>query len=277
MKSQFQAATLILLLLLVTFALGIEFGGSGLSGALGNFGPPTGNGNGKQSVAVAPPKLVVKAQGVNPQDLYDSSSYENIPSNMLVPLVGLRVTLLTQGSFSSQFRRLPALTLTTNSSGIASAEMLPGNYGVAIVGSTFTLETGVTLANNSTALLSVELLPAARPVSVLRIVSPDTVSGVESTSRLYALISNGSAPVTGLSELVGFVSSFSFFASGALPINGTLLGPMVSLNATLLGSYPGSQGYWATLYPAGTYPAYPSMNVMLFQFQPVAEVNYTAR
>jgi hypothetical protein len=51
---------------------------------------------------------------------------------------------------------------------------------------------------------------------------------------------------------------------------------MMALNATLLGSYQGTRGYWAVLAPAGAYASYPSVGVLLFQFVPMLEVNYTA-
>jgi len=278
MKSELQAGVLILLLLVVTFALGIEFGGSGLSGASGNFGGPSAAGK-QITAAVPPPEFVVKAEGVNPHDLYASGLFRTLPPGILIPLVGLHVTLLTQGRSASSFRRLPALTLTTNTTGMASANLVPGTYEVLMVGSTFSLDTAVTLTDNMTTTLDFQLHPTGQPVAALRVVSPDTASGVESASKLYALIENATAPTPGLAELVGYQSSYNASGIGfevGFPINATVAGPLVSMNATLYGSYPGTSGYWATLYPAGTYPSYPSVGVRLFQFEPLAEVNYTA-
>jgi len=270
MKAELQAAVLILLLLVVTFVLGVEFGGSGLSGASGNFGPPLPSVAGKQTAAIPPPEFVVRAEGINPQDLYASSQLQTIPPGLLVPLVGLHITLLTQGR-TSAFRRLPALSLMTNASGTASAALPPGNYEVTMFGSTFSLDTAVTLINNSTTTLSVQLRPSYRSVAVLRVVSPDTASGVESGSRLYGLIINATPPTPGPSELVGYGSG----SSAGFPFDNAT-GALVSVNATLSGSYPGTTGYWATFYPAATYPTYPTVGVMLFQFEPLAEVNSTA-
>jgi len=283
MRSGLQVAALIVLLLMVTFALGIEFGGSGLSGASGGFGASTGlSKQTKQTVQTGQYSLsefVVKAQGVNPQDLYASSSFRNIPSDMLVPLVGLHVTLLSQERSSLLTRRIPTFSLATNASGIASAFLLSGDYDVELVGSTFSLGTAVTLIENTTLTLSVQLQPSGEPVADLRVVSSDTMSGVETGSRLYALVENTTAPAPGFSELIGFQRGSSTLVmetnAGILYyVNAT--GPLISLNSTLQGSYLGSGGYWATLYPTGPYPVYPTMGVMLFQFKLLTEVNYTA-
>ena len=296
MKSEVQAVVLILLLLVVTFALGVEFGGSGLPGASGNLGGPTASGK-QITAAVVPPEFVVQAKGIDQEDLYLLSQLRTLPPGALPPLVGLRVTLLTQGRSATSFRRLPALTLTTNASGLASAALPSGIYEILVVGSTFSLDTSVTLTDNSTATLNVQMHPSGQPVADLRVVSPDTTSGVESASRLYALLDNATAPPPGPSELVGYQAGSNASASGTVSvvtqpgINGSatlsgsgirnptytgLAGPLVSINATLYGSYRGTTGYWATLYPAGTYATFPSVGVMLFQFEPTAEVNYTA-
>ena len=285
MRSEFQAAALVLLLIVFAFALGVEFGGAGLNGASGAFGPPSGNGK-QTTTATAPPEFVVKAVGINPQDLYMSASFGSIPPSMLVPLSGVRVTLTTQGTTPIPFRRLPSFTLTTNKSGVASASLLPGNYQVQAVGTTFTLNTGLTLTNNSTAVLNIELRPTHQAVATVRVVSPDTISGVESASRIYALISNATAPPPGLSELVGAESGFTIEPSSNSSCIGSsvclqsgfnaTVGHLVSVNATLLGSYQGTQGYWADLEPVGTYAAFPAVGVTLFQFEPIAEVIYTA-
>jgi hypothetical protein len=296
LKSEIEGVTLMVLLFIVTFALGFTFGGSGLAGASGGLGGSTGIG--KQTVVTTPPKFVFKAQGVNPADLYASSLYNDIPQYMLVPLVGLHLTILKLGRPStSGFVRLPSLTLTTNASGIAAASVQPGNYEALVSGSNYALDTAVTLTANTTATLYFDLHPSAEAVSTLRVISSDTVSGVESTTKFYALLNYTSAPLTGFSELVGFETSVppngtvqiilpsgtATSANGptlqgpSLTFNGTVFfNPQVELNATLLGSYPGTEGYWAVLSPSGSSSAYPSAGVVMFQFKPLYEVNYTA-
>jgi hypothetical protein len=279
LKPELEAVGLVTLLFIVTFALGIEFGGSGFAGASGGFGPPPTSGGGKQ-IAILP-RLVLRAEGVNSSDLYVSGSYRAIPANMKVPLVGLHANLvLPERNFPSYFSRLPSFSLTTNSSGLASGLFPAGDYEVEISGSNFALGTIITLADNTTATLNFTLSPSADAVSVLKVVSQDSVTGLEPTSIIYALLNYTSAPSEGFSELVGFesFSGMSPTSGGAINPNTTNPSPItpISLNATLLGYYRGIHGYWATLSPLGSNPDYPSVGVMLFQYTPILEVNYTA-
>ena len=286
-----------MLLFVVTFALGFTFGGTGLAGASGNLGGITAVG--KQTVGITPPVFVFKAQGVDPADLYASSSFTNIPQDMLVPLVGLHLTLLKLGRpTSAGFVRLPSLTLITNASGLATASEAPGNYEAVVLGSNYAVDTPVTLTDNTTATLSFDLRPSAEAVSALRVVSFDSVSAVEPTTKFYALLNYTSPPSTGFSELVGFetvaptngtaqitlINATGTLANGSPSpvklqppsIGPVFFDPQVELNATLLGSYPGTEGYWAILSPYGSYSAYPTARVLMFQFKPLYEVNYTA-
>ena len=296
LKSRIEAGVLVVLLFVVTFALGFSFGETGLAGASGNLGGVTAVG--KQTVGIIPPLFVFKAQGVDPADLYASSSFANIPKDMLVPLVGLHLTLLKLGRpTSAGFVRLPSLTLITNASGLASASEAPGNYEAVVLGSNYALDTPVTLTDNTTATLFFNLHPSAEAVSALRVVSSDSVSAVEPTTKFYALLNYTSPPSTGFSELVGFetaaptngtaqitlTNATGTLANGSSPvklqppsIGGLFFNPQVELNATLLGSYPGTEGYWAILSPYGSYSAYPTTGVLMFQFRPLYEVNYTA-
>jgi len=269
-----------MMLLLVTLALGIEFGGSGLAGASGGFGTPSPiSKQTKQNSQLVLPEFVVRAQGVNPKDLYASGSFKSVPDNMTVPLVGLHITLLSQEESSLLLRRIPTITLTTNASGIAATFLVPGDYDVQIAGSTFGAYTTVTMIGNITATLNVQLQPSGVPVGVIRLVSPDSVSGVEPSSKFFALIDNATAPAPGFAELVGFgPESSSLVEPGSgNPSYVNVAGPLISLNSTLQGTYPGTEGYWAALSPTAPYSAYPTQGVMLFQFEPLVEVNYTAR
>ena len=278
MKSELEAAGLIALLFVVTFALGIEFGGSGLAAALGGFGPP---GSAQPKTAATPPPLfVLRAEGVNPKDLYSSAFYKTVPADMMVPLVGLHAMLVSASRGPpTRFERTPSILMTTNGSGIASGFLPQGDYEVDISGSNFAVSTLVTLSDNTTSTLSLTLSPSARDVSAMKVASQDSVMGLEPTSRLYALLNYTSAPPDGFSELVGFepVGSATPASGIVFYVNSTVFGgAQVSLNATVLGSYRGTQGYWATLSPSGSYSTYPSVSVILFQYTPQVEVNYTA-
>ncbi len=279
MKSELEAAGLIALLFVVTFALGIEFGGSGLAAALGGFGPP-GSPQPKAAATPPPPLFVLRAEGINPKDLYSSAFYKAIPAEMMVPLVGLHAMLVSAGrGLPTHFERTPSILMMTNASGIASGYLPQGDYEVDISGSNFAVSTAITLSDNTTSTLSLTLSPSARDVSTMKVVSQDSVIGLEPTSKLYALLNYTSAPSDGFSELVGFepVDSATPASGIVFYVNSTVFGgAQVSLNATILGSYPGTQGYWATLSPSGSYPAYPSVSVILFQYTPIVEVNYTA-
>ena len=266
---------MIVFLLLVASAMGIEFGGTGLNGASGGLGSQTQTG--KQVVITAPPRLVVEAVGINPLDLYASSSLTPVPSFMFVPLVGVHITLSTQGGPLSPFRRLPAVSLTTNSSGMASTTVLPGDYEAVAVGTTFNLGTVLTLKDNTTTVLSIKLQPTHQAVTAVKVVSPDTIAAAEPTSHVYALLDSAAAPSTGFSILMGLESNINLPSCSARTCSFDITeAQMVSMNATLEGSYLGPQGSWAILEPMGTYTAYPVNNVVLFQIVPLAEVIYTA-
>jgi len=278
LKSELEAVGLITLLIVVTFALGVEFGVSGLAGALGGSGPPAG---GRTKLAAGPPpEFVLRAEGINPNDLYASASYKVVPQYMMVPLVGLQAKLLSAGrEITSHFGRLPSIMLATNASGLASSPLPQGQYEVDISSSNFAASTVITMANNTISTLNFTLGPSAREVTAFKVVSDDSDTGLEPTSKLYALLNCTSAPSNGFSELVGFerVSSGHPVTGNAFYLNQTLYGgPQLSLNATLVGSYQGTQGYWATLVVSRAYADYPSVSVMLFQFTPILEVNYAA-
>jgi hypothetical protein len=271
MKSELEATGLIILLLALTLALGLNFGGSAISGTSSNPGShsnlgflQTGENRGPMYI---PPRFVVRAEGINPVDLYASSIYSSVPSYMLVPLKGLRVTLTEQSNPGILNReRTRTLTLTTNSSGIATDFVSPGNYTVLITGTNFEVNATLSFAVNSTTTFNFNLHPSAKVVTVLRIVSPDSVSGVEPETKLYALLNTTSAPATGFAELVGFKTNYSGVENRGL----------VVVNATLQGWYAGTQGLWVVLSPSTSDPTYPSMGILLFQYKPISEVNYTA-
>jgi hypothetical protein len=278
LKSELEALGLIVLLIITTFALGVEFGGSGLAGAMGGFGPAGGGGT-KSAVAL-PPKFVLRAEGINPSDLYASGFYKVVPSEMMVPLAGLHAMLVSTGrGAAARLGRTPAIMLTTNASGLASGVFPQGQYEFDVSGSDFAVSTIITMTDNTTSTVNFTLSPSARAVTALKVVSQDSDTGLEPTSRLYALLNYTSAPSNGFSELVGFERITGGYSNVGIVVylNQTLYGgPEVSFNATLLGSYKGTQGYWATLLPSKAYAIYPSVSVMLFQYTPILEVNYTA-
>ena len=288
MKSELEAVGLVALLLVVTFALGIELGGSGLAGPYGGLGPPEAATN--KSPPIPPPSFVLKAKGINPSDLYASGFYSVVPADMMVPLVGLQATLVSASRDVTHFGRLPSILMTTNSSGVASAILPEGDYEVDISEANFAASTVVTLTDNTTSTLNFVLSPSARAVSALKVVSQDS-TGLEPSSRLYALLNYTTAPSKGFAELVGYEPLSANSPSTTVvthfnPQNFTFpyirngmsiyFGTPISLNVTLFGAYQGTQGYWAILAPLGTFVAYPSSSVTLFQFAPILEVSYTA-
>ena len=289
LKPELEGAALVALLFITAFALGVEFGGSGIAGAFGGGGTPSGSG-GEGSAHF--PKLVLHAQGVNPSDLYASGAYDVIPPRMFAPLMGVHAEFVATGAISPFYTgRVITITLITNSSGLAASNFPEGNYNVTISGPSYRVNTTVQLMLDTTTTLGFTLSPSAEDVTILKVVSPDTVAGVEPTSMLYALLNYSSPPTSGFSELAGFepaspgtVIGVTYSASGNStsgqnpsqnatgPIYG---GAPVLLNATLVGSYRGAQGYWAALAPLQVYPSYPLVDVKLFQFEPTIEVNYT--
>jgi hypothetical protein len=186
---------------------------------------------------------------------------------MYVPLSGLRVTL-TQLQKSQIHRQSQTQVLTTNSAGLAVTFVVPGNYTVLFAGPNFELETNIFFASDSITTVTFILNPVAKAVTALRIVSPDPVSGVESVTKLYALLDSSSPPASGFAELVGFNPN------SVLRERGMGAHDQFDLNATVLGWHASAHGFWVALAPLGPYPSYPSLEVVLFQYKPVYEVTY---
>jgi hypothetical protein len=272
LNTKFEAAGLIVLLFIVTLALGFELGGSGLSGT--SPGPGQTKIVANKGTTISLPEFVFRAKGISPMDLYQSSSYRNILPSMLVPLAGLRATLTPQKSLVASHGRTPSLAITTNSSGLAAIFDLPGNYTFLISSAYYQLDTIVSLAFNTTTTLNFTLQPSAEVVTSLRISSPDSILGVEPLARLFALV-NGSGPTAGFAELVGFEHAYQTYGP---PGNVTVVtyGPLVEVNTTVIGGYQGTQGFWAALSPSGSYPAYPTEAVLLFQYRTLYEVSFAA-
>ncbi|HYA56459.1 MAG TPA: hypothetical protein VED22_06645 [Nitrososphaerales archaeon] len=265
MRQRLRSLTLIAVLFAVSLALGLVFGGGGLAGTASNPGlfqlfaskGPSGN----------PPTVVVQAEGISPHFLYESSFYPSVPSSMLVPLAGLRIVLkqVSAHAASSQVYG-PARILLTNSSGAVEALADQGNYSVQVETNYVQLNTTISCYDNTTTILSIRLLPSPTKIDSLRIVSQDSVVGLEPTTRLYALLANETIPSTGFAELVGFQSTYPEVTSGAT----------VAVNSTILGSYSNSLESFVVLSPSGPYSTFPTLGIVLFQFRPVYGVNYTA-
>lgn len=217
------------------------------------------------------PTVIVVAKGVNPLYLYQTSTLTSIPSYLLVPLNGVRVTLQALNRADTPVHeRVPPVAFKTNSSGVAAAVVPPGNYSVFISGPNLNLNTTTSLAANSTTTIRLELDPSAFSVASVRLVSPDSHSGVEPTTTMSLLLGGKATLRSGFAELVGYTS---FPPLGGVVVVG---GDQLVVNATVVGSYLATQGYWAVLSPSGSYATYPTTNVVLFQFKPVLEVSSAA-
>ncbi len=273
MKPRTQTAGLVAILFTLTVAMGLSFGGPGTGGGASDVRSSTISPSPSPSTA---PKVIVVAHGINPQYLYQSSFYGSIPGYMLQPMVGVRVALTSLDRETISFRqRLPALVLRTNLSGIAVGFVAPGNYSVSMSGPNMNISTDLFFRVNSTTTLGLSLLPSSYPVDSLHLVSPDTTGSLEPTARVSVLLSNQSAPAFGFAELLGFGSNLG--PDNTNPGGYYVAFNQIAFNATVLGSYPEGKGYWAVLSPTGSYEAYPTLAVVLFQFRPVLEVNSTAR
>jgi len=265
LKQRFRSLGLIAVLFAVSLALGLVFVGGGLAGSASNPGLFQLFAN--RGPSANPPVIVVKAEGISPRYLYDSYRYPRIPSYMLVPLAGLRVALeQTSSSLSSSQVSSSTLILYTNSSGVAETLAYQGNYSVQAETRYVQLNTTISCYDNATTVLNIGLLPSPTKVDSLRVVSQDSVAGLEPTSRLYALLGNGTIPVGGFAELVGFQSTYP----------GVTNGTSVVVNSTILGSYSTSLETLVILSPLGPYSSLPTVGMVLFQYRPVYEVNYTA-
>ncbi len=263
MKAGFEAAGLIALLFVVTLALGLGFGGTGLAGTLSNPGISqvlAGRGG-----SVNPPTLIIRAEGINPAYLYDSASFLTVPTFMLVPLRDLQIALVQESQPLARNPLHPEIRVVfTNSSGMAEAIVSPGNYTVSVKGSIFAFNTTLTFRSNSTTTLDFRLLPQPTKLSSINVVSPDSISGIESASELYATVAGGTRPTQGFAEIVGLQSS-NAGAGGQLEVNGTVV-----------GTHPGGGETWVAISPSGAFIPYPTYGLFLFQYRPSAQVTYTA-
>ncbi len=269
MKPTSQVAGLTAALFILTLAMGLSFGSSGAGGGgeqNSYTSVPSNNSNPSFS-----PRIILVAQGINPSYLYQSSLHSSIPQYMLEPLAGVRLSLTSLNrEILSLHGRVPAIVVRTNSSGIAFVVVAAGNYSVTIGGPNFNINTTMSFMENSTNTIRLNLTSSGYAVESLHLVSPDSASGVEPTTKINALLQNETAPAPGFAELVGYRFLVPF--NGTLPI---FVMSQVALNATVLGSYPGTQGTWVVLAPTGTYSEYPVAGVLLFQFRPVFEVTST--
>lgn len=266
MRQRLRSLGLITVLFAVSLALGLTFGGGGLAGSSPS-NPGLSQLLGNKGHSANPPTIVVKAEGISPRYLYDSYLYPTIPSYMFVPLVGLRVALeQVSAPPGSNQAYGPTRTFFTNSSGIVEALADPGNYSVQAKTQYMQLNTTISCYDNTTTVLSIGLLPSPTKVDSLRIVSQDSVTGLEPTTKLYALLGNGTISRSGFAELVGFQSVYPGLANRT----------SVAINSTVLGRYSTSNETLVILSPSGPYSFYPSVGIVLFQYRPVYEVNYAA-
>lgn len=264
MKQRLRSLGLIALLFVVSLALGLIFGGGGLAGSPSN--PGLSQLLASKGPSANPPVIVVKAEGISPRYLYESYYYSSIPSYMLVPLVGLRVSLeQVSGPLASEAYG-PVRILYTNSSGIVVALANQGNYSVQAETRFVQLNTTISCFDNTTTILNIGLLTSPAKVDSLRIISQDSVTGLEPTTKLYALLANGTIPNSGFAELVGYQSTYP----------GETNETSVAVNSTILGWYSTFPGTLVILSPSGPYSSYPSVGIILFQYRPVYEVNYIA-
>lgn len=264
MRQRLRSLGLIAVLFGVSLALGLIFGGGGLAGSPSNPGLSQLLAN--KGSSANPPVIVVKAEGIGSRFLYLSSLYPSVPSYMLVPLAGLRLAIQQVSAPVGSKVNGPALVLYTNSSGIVVALANQGNYSVQAETRYANLNATFSCYDNTTTILNIELLPSATKVDSLRIVSQDSVTALEPTTKLYALLANGTNPSSGFAELVGFQSSYPGVANET----------STAINSTIIGWYSTSLETLAVLTPSGPYSSYPSVGIVLFQYRPVYEVNFTA-
>jgi len=272
MRSGPKSAALVAIIFVLSLVLGLGFSGSGGGGGASNFRTTSVPASGSPT---PPPKVIVLARSVDPSYLYETRTLSSIPAYLFVPLRGVHVLLTSINREAVSFRQhVPGVILTTNSSGVAVGFMAPGNYSCVVSGSNFRLNTTVSFRFNSTNTINFTLLPSITNVTSLHVISPDTILEVEPQVRISALLASQSAPSLGFAELVGSTS----FGTPGLGMNEIAEG--MTLNATVVGWYPGAQGTWAVLTPAasspGHFPSYPTMSVVLFQFKPIIEVSSTA-
>lgn len=240
-----------------------------------NGGTPTNGNSGKL------PHLLMRAEGVSQNYIYEAASDVQIPPYMLTPLSGLKAVLTEQLRPGLFHGRPPTYSMTTNSSGIAFKYIPPGNYSVAVEQPDFDFSGFVSLENNVTTTLSLRILPVYNTVSKLTVLNQDTVMGLEESATLYLGV-NGTFDFlpSSLYHLMGYGAVGNLTAAGGGDC--TLLFCVVSLplalvgtvNGTIAGTYRSIGGAWVVFTPTSPYQWVPQSGVLLVHYEATATVSY---
>jgi hypothetical protein len=273
LDSKLVTASLVALLVVATAALGLTFGGGS------SFQNPAGGGPAGATQSETKtgtfPEVIVKAEAhrlITENFIFVSGPNVTVStggsSGVFVdplpwPLAGLQVVLTEQAEVGvppTKFGGPQSYSITTNSSGIGVAYVLPGNYTVTASGSYFNFTGSISARVSTMTYLQVTVNPALESVITVVVSNQDGVLGVEPTAAIYA-------DVAGTPYLT---ATTPYFLVGALP--GTFV--LRTLAVHILGSYPSLEGTWIVMEPAAPYSAVPSYGVNLLHYAANSTVSY---
>jgi len=266
MKASIITLVLALMLLLSSFAIGLTFqGGTGREGK-----SPTGSGPGSGPAlgTLSQPLFVVRAVEVSPSYLLAASLLRNVPGYMFAPLSGVTVAIAGLLSVGIARRGIPYNNqLVTNSSGIGEGVEPRGNFTIHVRASNFNFSTPLGFAQGRITYLNLTVVPFSGNVSSITLMNQDTLSGIQPTAMVYATVEGN--PVfenSSLAELLALGPSQSHRPS-APP-------PLLTIDLTILGTYPSPEGMVIAMKPQSAYSFLPSTGLTLIQFRANSKVSY---
>lgn len=224
------------------------------------------------------PSLVVRARVVSNSFLSVASTLTDIPGYMFVPMAGLRFNVVGLQSRAIEHGGVPQLNyaVITNSSGIGEQSVPIGNFTVHAYNGILNFTASLRFSSRATTYLNLSVVPVYGTVSSIAILNQDTLSGVEPTAVLYAVVSgNSHFESSSITEVKGSfgapltTSGPQFYATFELTLE-------LTINATIIGSYSTPQGTLVVLRPSGYYPTLPTTNIVLFQYRTDSSVSYGA-
>jgi len=268
MKTGIITLVLAAILLLSSFAIGLTFQGG--TGREGKSPAGSGPGSGPALGSLTVPIFVVRAAEVSPSYLLAASLLSNVPGYMFAPLSGVTVTIAGLLSVGTARRGIPYNNqLVTNSSGIGEGVEPHGNFTIHAKGSNFNFSTSLGFAQGKITYLNLTVIPFAGNVSSITLINQDTLSGIQPTAMVYATVEGN--PVfedSSLAELLALGPSQSHRTS-APP-------PLLTIDLTILGTYPSPEGMVIAMKPQTAYSFLPSSGLTLIQFRAYSKVTYIA-
>lgn len=270
MQARLQTLSLLMILIIVSAALGLAFGPLGQGGLGQYFANQQSTSTGRNHS----PDLLVRAAAVGSQQGLSTAG----STSVLAPLAKLNfvVTAILSGRSVNRARE-PTYNMVTNSSGEVEASLPAGNYSVQGLGADFTFLRDVSLEANHTTILTMDVVQVVNPVSTLAIVNQDTLSGLESTGVIYVEVDgNFQYNSSSFYELIGTIEPGGPSSSnGSMAVQVSLLTP-VTIEGIVSGAYDSPGGFWIVMHPSAPVTLLPNAGFSLMHYAANSTVSLVA-